>query len=66
MDAKENANAPETNVLLIQDASVAKMKYATSATPAIKTMNPYGMIGCYPTKVKQRCRRKVATALQNR
>ena len=42
-DAKQKMKRPETTALVIHDASVAKSKYATSATLATKTMNPYGI-----------------------
>jgi len=42
-DAKQKIKRPETTVLLIHDAAVAKLKYATSAILANTTMNPYGI-----------------------
>lgn len=42
-EAKEKMKMPETTALVIHDASVAKSKYAMSATLATNTMSPYGI-----------------------
>jgi hypothetical protein len=42
-EAKEKMKKPETTTLVIHDASAAKSKYATSATLANTTINPYGI-----------------------
>jgi hypothetical protein len=61
--AKEKINSPDTTVLLIQDASVA-LKYTTSATLPIKTINPYGiMLGWLALSPRQLFNVTVSTVL---
>ena len=44
IDEKQKMNRPEITALEIHDAFVAKSKYTTSATPATRTISPYGIM----------------------